>query len=192
MNQIFFVLSVTIMGLILSAGCTTQQSAQVTSTPTPIPIPSTTNVSPATQAGMKNIVKTLEGDGRFTTLVTAANAAGLDDMLGGNTLSSSERFTVFAPTDEAFKKLSAGSIDTFLKDPQGDLLQILLYHVVSGKVMAADLKNLTSIETLQGGFLPISVSKGVISVDGAQVIVTDIECTNGVIHVVDTIMLPPA
>ena len=107
-------------------------------------------------------------------------------------MSGTEMFTVFAPTDDAFKTLSEGSMDTFLKDPQGDLLQILLYHVVNGKVMAADLGKLTSVETLQGGNLPVSVSNGVITIDGANVIVTDIECSNGVIHVVDTVMLPPA
>jgi len=180
------------MGLVLSVGCTTQQSVQVTPTPTPTPIPSTTNVSPATQTGVKNILETLEGDGRFTTFVTAVKAAELNDTLGGDTLSGSEKFTVFAPTDDAFKKLSPGSMDTLLEDPQGDLLQILLYHVVNGKLDSADLKKLTSVDTLQGGSLPISVSNGIITANDANVIITDIECTNGVIHVVDTVLLPQA
>ena len=83
-------------------------------------------------------------------------------------------------------------MDALLKDPQGDLLQILLYHMVSEKLMAADLGKLTSAETLQGGSLPISVSNSTLRVDGATVIITDIECSNGVIHGVDTVMLPPA
>ena len=165
-------------------------SPQTTQTPTPLP--SVTTVAYTTQSTMKNIVETAEADGRFTTFITAVKAAGLNDTLSSDTMSGSETFTVFAPTDDAFKKLSEGSMDTLLKDPQKDLLQILLYHVVPGKVMAADLKKLTSVETLQGGSLPVSVSNGVITVDGANVIITDIECTNGVIHVVDTVMLPQA
>lgn len=156
--------------------------ANGTSTPTPTVTTSVTT----TQAAMKNIVETAKADGRFTTLVAAVKAAELND-----TLSDPGPFTVFAPTDDAFKNLS-GSMDTLLKDPQGDLLQILLYHVVSGNLMAADLEKLTSVETLQAGSLPISVSNGTITVDGATVIITDIECSNGVIHMVDTVMLPPA
>jgi uncharacterized surface protein with fasciclin (FAS1) repeats len=165
-------------------------SPQPTQAPTPIP-PMTT-VVPSPHAGMQNIEETLASDGRFTTLVTAVNAAGLDDTLRSNTLSGSEQFTVFAPTDDAFRKLSAGSMDSLLREPQGDLLQILLYHVIQGNVSAADLRKLTSVETLQGGSLPISVSNGVITAGGAQVIFTDRACTNGVIHEVDTVMLPPA
>jgi uncharacterized surface protein with fasciclin (FAS1) repeats/DNA-directed RNA polymerase subunit RPC12/RpoP len=155
-------------------------------------IPTMTAFAPKTESTMKNIVETAEADGRFTTLVAAVKAAELNEMLSGDMLSSPELFTVFAPTDDAFKMLSAGSMDTLLKDPQEDLLQILLFHVVKGKVMAADLEKLTSVETLQGGSLPISVSNGVITVDGTNVVVTDVECTNGVIHVVDAVMLPPA
>ena len=83
-------------------------------------------------------------------------------------------------------------MEYFLNDPQGALLQILLYHVVQGKVTAADLMKLTSVETLQEGTLPISNANGVFTVDGANVTITDIECSNGVIHAVDTVMLPPA
>ena len=165
-------------------------STQPTQAPTPLP--SVTTVTYAPQSTKADIIKTLDADGRFTTFGTAVKAAGLNDTVGGDTLSGSEMFTVFAPTDDAFRKLSPGSMDTLLKDPQGDLLQILLYHVVNGKMSAADLKKLTFVETLQGGSLPISVSDGVITADGANVIITDIECTNGVIHVVDTVMLPPA
>jgi uncharacterized surface protein with fasciclin (FAS1) repeats len=165
-------------------------STQTTQAPTPFP--SVTTVTYAPRSTNADIIKTLDADGRFTILVTAMKVAGLNDTLSGNTLSGSEMFTVFAPTDDAFKKLSPGSMDTLLKDPQGDLLQILLYHVVNGKMSAADLKKLTFVETLQGGSFPVSVSDGVITADGANVIITDIECTNGVIHVVDAVMLPPA
>jgi len=159
------------------------QNAVVTSTPTP---PVTTR-APTTSGARKNLLETAEADGRFTTLVAAVKAADLNATLSD----PDSHFTVFAPTDDAFRNLS-GSIDPLLKDPQGDLLQILLYHIVSGNVTAADLEKLTSVETLQGGTLQISVSNGIVTVNGATVIVTDIECSNGVIHVVDTVMLPPA
>lgn len=151
-----------------------------------------TALAPTTESTLKNIIETAEADGRFTTFIAAVKAAGLDDTLSSDTFSGSERFTVFAPTDDAYKKLSPGSMDILLRNPQGNLLQILLYHVVSGKVTVADLKKLTTVDTLQGESLSISVSDGLITIDGAKVIVTDIECTNGVIHGVDTVMLPPA
>jgi uncharacterized surface protein with fasciclin (FAS1) repeats len=137
---------------------------------------------------MKNIIETAESDGRFTSFVAAAKAADLNDTLSD----PDSTITVFAPTDDAFKNLPDGTMDALLKDPQGDLLQILLYHMVSEKLMAVDLEKLTSAETLQGGSLPISVSNSTLRVDGAIVIITDIECSNGVIHGVDTLMLPPA
>jgi len=163
------------------------KNAKVTSIPTPI----MTNGATTTSGARKNIVETLEADGRFTTFITAVKAAELDGMLRSDTDSGSELYTVFAPTDDAFKNYT-DSMDPLLQDPQGDLLQILLYHVVSGKVTAVDLEKLTSIETLQGGTLSISVSNGIITVDGANVILTNMQCSNGVIHVVDTVMLPPA
>jgi uncharacterized surface protein with fasciclin (FAS1) repeats len=160
--------------------------------PTAPSIRPVTTGAPVPQSGTKTILETAEADSRFTTFVTAVKAAGLNDTLSGDTLSDPTMFTVFAPTDDAFNKLSEGSMDYFLKDPQGALLQILLYHVVQGKLTAADLTKLTSVDTLQGGSLPFSNSNGVITADGASVIVTDIECSNGVIHAVDTVMLPPA
>jgi transforming growth factor-beta-induced protein len=134
----------------------------------------------------KTIVENAIEAGDFTTLVAAVSAAGLVD-----TLSGPGPFTVFAPTDDAFAKLPAGTIDALLADPAGDLTDILLYHVVSGKVMAADVVNLTSATSVSGRILPIDTSDGVM-VDGAKVVVTDIECSNGVIHVIDTVMIPPA
>jgi uncharacterized surface protein with fasciclin (FAS1) repeats len=112
----------------------------------------------------KTIVETAVADGRFTTLVAAVTAAKL-----GDTLSGPGPFTVFAPTDDAFKKLPPGTVETLLKDPEGKLKQILLYHVVSGKVMAADVVKLTSAKTVLGKDLVISAKNGV-KVNDANVI----------------------
>jgi uncharacterized surface protein with fasciclin (FAS1) repeats len=134
-----------------------------------------------------DIVDTAVADGRFTTLATALTAAGLIDTLKG-----SGPFTVFAPTDEAFAALPAGALDSLLADKEA-LTNVLLYHVASGKVMAADIVNMTSVDTLAG--LPVSVkveNGNVFLTDSAQVIITDIETSNGVIHVIDAVLLPPA
>ncbi len=136
---------------------------------------------------MKNIVETAIDDGHFTTLVKAVQAAGLVD-----TLSGPGPFTVFAPTDAAFDKLPAGTLDSVLQN-KDQLTAILTYHVVSGKYMASDVKKLPSVKTVQGGDLPIEVHRLFhrgIKVDDAQVIHPDIECTNGVIHVIDSVMMP--
>ena len=159
-----------------------------TSIPTTTATHTTTAFAPVIQQGTKNIVETLESDGRFSALVTAMKAAGLNDTLSD----PDSNFTLFAPTDEAFRNLPAGTMDSLLADPQGNLLQILLYHVVTGKVMSTDLAKLTSVETLQGGSLLVSESGSMISVDDVKVIATDIKCSNGVIHVIDSVMLPPA
>jgi uncharacterized surface protein with fasciclin (FAS1) repeats len=132
---------------------------------------------------MANIVETAVGAGSFNTLVAAVKAAGLVD-----TLSSPGQFTVFAPTDEAFAKLPAGTVEALLKDiPK--LTAILTYHVVPGKVMAADVVKLNAAKTVQGQEVSIVVNGGV-KVDNAHVIKTDIETDNGVIHVIDSVLLP--
>jgi uncharacterized surface protein with fasciclin (FAS1) repeats len=133
-----------------------------------------------------DIVDTAVADGRFTTLVAAVQAAGLVETLKGE-----GPFTVFAPTDEAFAKLPAGTLDTLLQDPEGDLKNILLYHVVPGKVMAADVVELSSAETALGEAVSIEVRDGNVFINEAQVIITDIETSNGVIHVIDSVLLPP-
>jgi uncharacterized surface protein with fasciclin (FAS1) repeats len=131
-----------------------------------------------------DIVDTAVEAGSFTTLVSAVQAAGLVD-----TLKSEGPFTVFAPTDEAFAKLPEGTIEALLGDlPQ--LKSILTYHVVPGKVMAADVVGLSEAESAQGGKLPISASNGDVTVAGAKVVQTDILTDNGVIHVIDSVMLP--
>jgi uncharacterized surface protein with fasciclin (FAS1) repeats len=134
----------------------------------------------------QDIVDIAVADGRFTTLVTALTEAGLVETLKG-----AGPFTVFAPTDEAFAKLPAGTLEGLLADKQA-LTNVLLYHVVSGKVMAADVVNLTSADTVQGQPVAISVDNGTVKINDAQVLITDIAGTNGVIHVIDTVITPPA
>jgi len=136
----------------------------------------------------KTIVDVAVANGSFTTLVAALKAA---DLVGA--LSGKGPFTVFAPTDAAFAKLPAGTVDALLKDKQ-KLTAILTYHVVSGKVMAADVikGNGAKPKTLNGAALDITVKGGKVFVNGAQVITADVTGSNGVIHVIDTVILPPA
>ena len=147
-------------------------------------------VEPTAVAEVKvgTIVETAVADGRFTTLVAALKAASLVE-----TLSGAGPFTVFAPTDDAFAKLPAGTVEGLLKpENKQALTDTLLYHVVSGKVMAADVIGLTSASTLLGKDVAIKVDLGNVYINDAKVIITDIETSNGVIHVVDTVILPPA
>jgi uncharacterized surface protein with fasciclin (FAS1) repeats len=119
--------------------------------------------------------------------VAALQAAGLDEALAGE-----GSFTVFAPTDDAFAKLPAGTIDALLGDIPA-LTDILLYHVVDGKVMAQDVVGLDDAETLQGAAFMILIDGGTVKLNGdSNVIITDIEAFNGVIHVIDSVLLPPA
>ena len=132
---------------------------------------------------MKNIVETAVEAGSFKTLVTAVQVAGLVDTLSGAGL-----FTVFAPTDEAFAKIPKETLDAVLADKE-KLTAILTYHVVAGKVMASDVMGLTSAKTVQGGEVKIDTSNGVM-INNAKVVKADIECTNGVIHVIDSVLMP--
>lgn len=134
-------------------------------------------------AEQKSIVQTAIDAGKFNTLVAAVQAADLVEALEG-----AGPFTVFAPSDEAFAKLPAGTVEALLENKE-KLTSILLYHVVPGKVMAADAMKLTSANTLLGQDLAITSGEGV-QVGGANVVSTDIICTNGVIHVVDSVILP--
>jgi len=135
-----------------------------------------------------DIVDTAINDGRFTTLVAAVQAAELVDTLKGE-----GPFTVFAPTDDAFAALPEGTLDTLLlPENKQQLTDILLYHVVSGKVMAADVVGLTSAPTILGKDASVTVENGKVFLnDDAEIIITDIETSNGVIHVIDTVLLPP-
>jgi len=134
---------------------------------------------------MHDIVDTAVAAGSFTTLVTAVKAAGLVD-----TLKSAGPFTVFAPTDEAFAKLPEGTLAAVLADKE-KLTAILTYHVVAGKVMAKDVVGLNgkTATTVQGGTLSVDTTQGV-KIGGATVTKADIECTNGVIHVIGTVLIP--
>ncbi len=134
--------------------------------------------------GKKDIVDTAISAGQFTTLVKAVQAAGLVDTLKGE-----GPFTVFAPTDEAFAKLPAGTIESLLANPD-KLRQVLTYHVVPGKVMASDVVKLSKAKTVQGQEATIKVSGGKVKIDNAQVVKTDIMTSNGVIHVIDSVILP--
>jgi uncharacterized surface protein with fasciclin (FAS1) repeats len=133
----------------------------------------------------KDIVDTAVGAGQFKTLVTAVKAAGLVDTLKGE-----GPFTVFAPTDEAFAKIPKEKLETLLKDKKA-LTAVLTYHVVPGKVMAADVVKLDSAKTAQGKSLKIVTNHGKVTINGVNVVKTDIVCKNGVIHVIDAVLLPP-
>ena len=140
----------------------------------------------AEDAGQKDIVDTAVGAGSFKTLAAALKAADLVD-----TLKSKGPFTVLAPTDDAFAKLPAGTVETLLKpENKAKLVKILTYHVIGAKAMAADGVKMTSAKTVQGSEVKITVADGKVKVDGANVIKTDIECSNGVIHVIDAVIMP--
>ena len=134
----------------------------------------------------KDIVDVAVENGSFNTLVAAVKAGGLVE-----TLKSKGPFTVFAPTDEAFAKLPAGTVEMLLKPENKDkLVAVLTYHVVSGKVTAADVVKLDSAKTVQGQSVTIKSSYGNVMINDAKVIIADVEASNGVIHVIDTVLLP--
>ncbi len=141
----------------------------------------------ATLAKAADIVDTAVSAGQFETLVAAVKAAGLVDTLKGD-----GPFTVFAPTDAAFAKLPAGTVEDLLKPENKDrLVAILTYHVVPGKVMSSDIAGkMTEATTVEGDALTIDAMKDGVTVDDAKVIQADIEASNGVIHVIDTVVLP--
>jgi uncharacterized surface protein with fasciclin (FAS1) repeats len=134
---------------------------------------------------MADIIDTAVGAGSFKTLAAALTAAGLVDTLKG-----AGPFTVFAPTDDAFAKLPEGTVDALLKDiPK--LTKILTYHVVSGKVMAADVVNLTSAKTVEGSEVKIDAASGV-KINDSTVTTPDVAADNGVIHIIDSVLMPPS
>jgi uncharacterized surface protein with fasciclin (FAS1) repeats len=130
-----------------------------------------------------DIVETAVSAGNFNTLVTAVKAAGLVETLKGK-----GPFTVFAPTDAAFAKIPKASLDALLADKQ-KLAAVLTYHVVPGKVMAADVKS-GDVKSVQGGSIAVSAEGGAVKVDAANVIKADVEASNGVIHAIDTVIMP--
>lgn len=137
-------------------------------------------------AQSKDIVDTAVAAGSFTTLAKALTAAGLVQTLKGD-----GPFTVFAPTDEAFAKLPAGTVESLLKpENKAKLQRVLTYHVVAGKVMAADVVKMKSAKAVSGDMITIATANGGVTVDNAKVVKTDIAASNGVIHVIDTVILP--
>ena len=154
--------------------------------------PETTEADDTTAPEEADIVDTAIAAGSFETLVAAVQAAGLEETLRGE-----GPFTVFAPTDDAFAALPEGTLDTLLEDPQGDLTDILTYHVVAGEVMAADVVELDGqeVETVQGATFTVNVDGDMVTLTDAagntvNVTETDIEASNGVIHVIDAVLMP--
>jgi uncharacterized surface protein with fasciclin (FAS1) repeats len=141
----------------------------------------------ATPVASQDLVDTAVAAGAFGTLVAAVKAAGLVDTLKG-----AGPFTVFAPTDAAFAALPAGTVDDLLKpENKAKLAEILTYHVVAGRVMAADLAGKTmQVKSVQGGEIAVNATQGV-TVNGATVVTPDVGASNGVIHVIDAVILPP-
>jgi len=170
-------LSVLLVAIIALAACAPQPTPAPTPEPTAIPEPV-----------LSDIVDTAVADGRFTTLAAALGAADLVETLKGE-----GPFTVFAPTDDAFAKLPEGTVESLLLPENLEQLKsILLYHVVSGKVLASDVVTLTSAETVLGEDITIKVEDGKVFLnDTVEVIITDVEASNGVIHVIDAVLLPP-
>jgi len=140
------------------------------------------------RAADKDIVDTAVGAGQFNTLAAALTAAGLVETLKG-----AGPFTVFAPTDAAFAKLPAGTVDNLLKPENKDqLTAVLTYHVVPGAVMAADVVKMTEAKTVNGAMITVKVDGDTVMINDAKVTTADIKASNGVIHVIDTVLLPPA
>ena len=179
----FSLLSVLLVAIIALAACAPQPTPIPTVEPTVLPEPTA-----IPEPELSDIVDTAVADGRFTTLAAALGAADLVDTLKGE-----GPFTVFAPTDDAFAKLPEGTVESLLLPENLEQLKsILLYHVVSGKVMAADVVTLTSADTVSGEAVSIKVEDGKVYLnDTVEVIITDVEASNGVIHVIDSVLLPP-
>lgn len=146
----------------------------------------TTSVIAHNHGDKMDIVDTAASNEDFSTLVAAVKAAGLVDALKGE-----GPLTVFAPTNAAFAKLPAGTVESLLLPENKDkLVQILTYHVVAGKVMAADVVNVSSAATLEGSSVTVTVADGGVKIDDANVVKTDIMTSNGVIHVIDSVIIP--
>ncbi len=175
-----------VAGAIASALLLAACAAPAANTPTPVP-PPTEAPTPMPSPAQPDIVDTAVSAGSFATLVSAVEAAGLVETLKGE-----GPFTVFAPTDEAFAKLPEGVLEALLQPENKDALTaILTYHVVAGKLMAADVTMMSSATTVQGGSLTIKVEGSTVSINDAKVVQADVEASNGVIHVIDSVLLPP-
>ncbi len=177
----FGFVSVLMTAVFILAAC----APAMTPAPEPTMVPEPTAMP---EPMLKDIVDTAVADGRFGTLVAAVQAAGLVDALKGE-----GPLTVFAPTDDAFAMLPAGTVESLLKAENLEQLKsILLYHVVGGKLMASDVTSMSSAESLEGSEIAFKVDMGNAYANEAKIIITDIETSNGVIHVIDSVLLPPA
>jgi len=165
--------------LVLGACSTTSTTSTGSSTP------ATSTPSSIAPAATKDLVATAVGAGQFTTLAKLLTSAGLVDTLKG-----AGPFTVFAPTDDAFKKVPAATMEALSKDPEA-LKKVLTYHVVAGKVPAADVKA-GAVKTVEGEDIKVSISDGKVQVNEATVVKTDVFASNGVIHVIDSVLIPPS
>lgn len=184
MKRITLLTLLLVLGLVLAACGPAEEVSE--------PVPTAESVAEMPEEEMaeesNSIVDVAVNDGRFNTLVTAVQAAGLVETLSGE-----GPFTVFAPTDDAFAALPAGTLETLLADPNGALTDVLLYHVVSGAVPAADVVGLDTAATVGGENIAISVSDGNVFLnENVAVIITDIQADNGIIHVVDAVLIPPS
>lgn len=183
MKRTSMILSVLVVLATVIAACAPASTPAPTAMPEPTAMPDPTATP---EPEVLDIVDTAVADGRFTTLVTAVQAADLVETLKGE-----GPFTVFAPTDEAFAKLPAGTVEELVKpENKQQLTDILLYHVVPGAVTSADVAGLTSATTVLGQDIAIKVDMGNVYINDAQVIITDIETSNGIIHVLDAVILP--
>jgi uncharacterized surface protein with fasciclin (FAS1) repeats len=182
MKKIFVVLAILFIGILL-AGCTSQPPAPVvTPTPTPVPTP-----LPTTAPQLKTCYAIVADDPQFSVLGAALKASKLDAALSGN-----GPFTILAPNDAAFAKLPNGTVASLLKAPEGDLKQILLNHVIDNKtLLAVDVVKVGEAKTMQGTVVKINNTADGVTIGGAKVTKTDIVCSNGVIHVIDRVILPP-
>lgn len=181
MRHIFLLLVAAVLVISACAPAATPESTQP-------PMPTATPVPPTATPAPQTIVDIAVADGRFSTLVAAVQAAGLVETLSGE-----GPFTVFAPTNDAFAKLPKETLDNLLKPENKDqLVKILTYHVVPGKVLASDVVKLSEAQTVAGEPITIKVEGDKVFINDAQVIITDIEASNGVIHVIDTVILPPS
>lgn len=163
-----------------------EPAADTSATAPAAPVEEGVMVGGANMVPSKNIVENAGASNDHTTLVAAVKAAGLVE-----TLSGAGPFTVFAPTNAAFEKLPAGTVDNLLKpEMKGDLTSVLTYHVVPGAVKAADLKDGQKIKTVQGTELIVSIKNGAVMIDGATITTPDVISSNGVTHVIDAVLMP--
>jgi uncharacterized surface protein with fasciclin (FAS1) repeats len=177
--KIRFVALMAVMALAIAACSSSEEEAVTTTTAAPV-----TTIAEEEMTGQTIVDVAVQND--FTTLVAAVQAAGLVETLEGD-----GPFTVFAPTDEAFAALPEGTLEALLEDPEA-LAEILTYHVVSGEVFAADVIGLDSATTMQGQDIAIEVVDGGVVLNGsANVVATDVPASNGVVHVIDQVILPP-